>query len=124
MSEITIKQIAEVCHEANRAYCATMGDFSQPAWKDAPEWQRKSAVSGVKFQLPLFGPLDSCAKMSHSHWMREKVAGGWKWGAVKDPEKKLHPCLMAFESLPLEQQRKDLLFVFVVQALRRVVKLP
>jgi hypothetical protein len=38
-----IDQVARVCHEANRAYCQTLGDNSQPAWDDAPEWQKDSA---------------------------------------------------------------------------------
>lgn len=44
-------EIARVCHEVNRAYCAALGDLSQPPWADAPEWQRKSALNGVAFAL-------------------------------------------------------------------------
>ena len=36
-------EIARVAHEINRAYCASLGDTSQPAWEDAPEWQQQSA---------------------------------------------------------------------------------
>lgn len=46
-----IEQIAEVCHETNRAYCRTIGDDSQQPWLAAPEWQRTSAVNGVIFKL-------------------------------------------------------------------------
>lgn len=34
-----VEQIARMAHEANRAYCQALGDDSQPAWEDAPEWQ-------------------------------------------------------------------------------------
>ena len=115
---MTIDDIAKVCHEANRAYCETLGDTSQPAWANAPEWQRSSARNGVKFHLENFG-----ASPSHSHeeWYKEKAAAGWKYGPVKDPEKKEHPCFVPYNQLPVEQQAKDHLFIHVVNALRHLV---
>jgi len=41
---MTTEQIAQVCHEANRAFCSSIGDNSQHAWDAAPQWQRDSAV--------------------------------------------------------------------------------
>jgi hypothetical protein len=38
---------AEASHEMNRIYCAALGDNTQVPWKDAPEWQRISALKGV-----------------------------------------------------------------------------
>lgn len=35
-----LQQIAKVCHEANKAYCETLGDYSQPEWEAAPAWQK------------------------------------------------------------------------------------
>ncbi len=46
---MTIESIAKICHEANRAYCATIGDASQLPWEESPDWQRQSAINGVKF---------------------------------------------------------------------------
>jgi len=107
--------IAEVCHEANRAYCRTLGDLSQPAWVDAPEWQRNSAINGVNFHLdnPNAGP-----SASHENWLREKIADGWKWGPIKDPERKEHPCCIPYDQLPEAQKRKDALFIAIVHALK------
>lgn len=48
---MNIEQIARIAHETNRVYCATLGDTSQPAWDDAPDWQRQSAIKGVEFHL-------------------------------------------------------------------------
>lgn len=109
-----IGAIAQVAHEANRAYCATIGDFSQPSWEDAPAWQRLSAVEGVT------KIVDGTVKVpqdSHASWSDHKLKDGWKYGPVKDPEKKEHPCLVPFADLPPEQQAKDRLFFNVVQAL-------
>lgn len=45
------EQIARIAHETNRAYCESIGDNSQPPWQDAPDWQKLSAINGVKFHL-------------------------------------------------------------------------
>lgn len=107
------EDIARVCHEVNRAYCQALGDFSQPAWDDAPDWQRESALKGV--DLHLSG--DHGPEASHESWMAQKLADGWTWGEVKDPEAKTHPCLLEFGLLPREQQAKDFIFRAVVHAL-------
>lgn len=112
-----IKQIASVCHEANRSYCASIGDHSQPAWDDAPEWQQKSAKSGVEFHLNHLQAGDSPApSASHDSWLAEKKADGWKYGLVKNPETKEHPCFVSYEDLPIEQRLKDYIFGAVVKA--------
>lgn len=107
-------EIARVCHEVNRAYCQALGDSSQPAWEDAPEWQKNSAMLGVELHLnnPHAGP-----QASHVSWMRQKEEEGWVWGPVKDAEKKTHPCIVDFSDLPREQQAKDFIFRAVVHAL-------
>ena len=110
----SIEAIAKVCHEANRAYCQTIGDNSQPVWEEAPEWQRKSAIEGVKFNI---ANPDAPASASHDSWLAVKEADGWKYGPVKDPEKKEHPCYLPYEQLPVEQQKKDALFKAIVAAL-------
>ena len=106
--------IARVCHEVNRAYCASIGDHSQPAWEDAPEWARKSAVTGVGFTLanPNAKPSDS-----HVSWLAEKERDGWRYGPVKNPDTKEHPCFVSYDDLPVEQRTKDYLFQAVVRAL-------
>ena len=107
-------QIARVCHEVNRAYCASLGDHSQPSWEEAPDWQRQSAEIGVGFTL-----AHPDAKPSHSHesWLAEKQRDGWKYGPLKDPAKKEHPCFVPYDELPSEQKAKDYLFQAVVRAL-------
>ena len=51
MDPLNEVQIASICHEANRAYCLSIGDESQPEWATAPDWQRVSAINGVRFHL-------------------------------------------------------------------------
>lgn len=108
-----IAEIAAICHEANRAYCITLGDNSQLSWDEAPSWQRDSAILGVEFHVanPYAGP-----EASHESWMKQKLDESWVYGPVKNPETKEHPCLVPFNELPLEQQRKDVLFRAIVHA--------
>lgn len=109
---MNVEQIAKICHEVNRAYCAATGDDSQQPWEDAPEWQRKSVVMGVEFHLSgERQPSDS-----HVSWMNQKIADGWIWGPVKDEVKKEHPCMVPYHELPVEQQVKDYLFKAVVDS--------
>jgi hypothetical protein len=106
--------IARVCHEVNREYCRALGDDSQPSWEDAPEWQRASARMGVDLHLMGdFGP-----EASHISWLKQKEAEGWKYGPVKDADKKEHPCYVPYDELPPEQQAKDYIFRAIVHALR------
>lgn len=111
---LTDEQVARAAHEINRAYCAALGDYSQPTWEDAPDWQRKSAITGVRFhrENPEAGP-----EASHVSWFEEKVADGWIYGPNKDAAAKEHPCLVGFSQLPVEQLAKDFIFRAVVHAL-------
>lgn len=118
MNENMVEVIARAAHEVNRAYCAALGDASQPAWRDAPEWQKESARAGV--HLHLSGEHDPEA--SHQAWRELKYAEGWKYGPVKDADKKEHPCMVDFDNLPREQQAKDFIFSAVVKAAREVWK--
>jgi hypothetical protein len=109
-----LDRIARVCHEVNRAYCQALGDNSQSAWEEAPEWQRVSARMGVDLHLAgNFGP-----EASHIAWMRQKQEEGWAYGPAKDPELKQHPCMLPFDELPPEQQAKDFIFRAIVHALK------
>lgn len=110
----SIENIARVCHEANRAWCIANGDTSQPFWEYAPDWQRDSAIAGVKFiqEYP-----DAPSSASHDSWLAEKESTGWTYGEVKDPQAKTHPCFVPYDELPLVDQQKDALFGAVVRAL-------
>lgn len=115
-SSMNYEQIARVCHEVNRAYCESLGDRSQPAWEAAPQWQKDSAMLGVK----LHSENNVGPQASHESWMAQKVAEGWVYGPVKDPEAKTHHCIVPFDMLPQAQQAKDFIFRAVVHALRPV----
>lgn len=114
---MTIEQTAKMCHEVNKAYCEAIGDHSQVSWSEAPEWQQDSAINGVMFHL---NNPDSKPQDSHANWFKEKLSDGWKYGPVKDVEKKEHPCMVPYEELPIEQRVKDYLFIAVVRLCKSV----
>ena len=111
---LTDLEVARVCHEVNRAYCESLGDHSHEPWEFAGVLQKASAENGVKAHRdnPFMVP-----SAIHESWMREKVEAGWVYGEEKDVEAKTHPCIVAFDDLPVEQQSKDFIFRAVVHAL-------
>lgn len=111
---MTERQIAQIVHEANRGLCEATGDFSQKSWGEAEDWQRESAIAGVRWRLEHMEAPDSA---QHEAWMADKRQQGWKWGPVKNAVEKEHPCLVPYEELPPEQQAKDVLFVAIVKHL-------
>ena len=111
----TATHIAMVCHEANRAFCTSYGDFSQPSWHEATAEIRESAYNGVVFALD--NP-NATPEMQHESWCADKIADGWKYGEVKDPVAKTHPCLVGYTCLPEYQKKKDSLFQAIVNALK------
>lgn len=117
---LSIQSVAVICHNANAAYCRQIGDDSQVPWGDAPEWQQKSAITGVEFVL---ANPDAPASSNHESWLREKERDGWKYGPVKNPETKQHPCFVPYDQLPPEQQAKDHLFKGIVESLRPFINL-
>lgn len=114
---MTKHDIARVAHEINKAYCDSIGETpAQPSWNDAPEWQRSSALNGVDFHIE--NP-DALPSASHESWMKQKTEEGWKYGPVKDAEKKEHPCYVPYEELPTAQKSKDFLFKSVIHELKQ-----
>lgn len=112
--EYRVELIARAAHSANRGYCQSLGDNSQPAWDDAPDWQKDSARAGVRFHLA----NDVTPEQSHESWLAVKEADGWKYGPVKDADKKEHPCFVPYADLPADQKAKDFIFKSVVDGFK------
>jgi RyR domain len=106
-----ISQIAKICHEANRAYCETLGDYSQVPWDHSLNWQILSAIDGVQHKL---NNPDATPEQMHRNWLQGKLDTGWKYGPVKDVDKKEHPCMVPYDELPEDQKIKDKLFSAIV----------
>jgi hypothetical protein len=111
-----VEACARAAHEVNRAYCLALGDDSQLSWETAPEWQKTSACKGV------IGAIEGATpEQSHEGWLAEKRETGWKYGPMKDPEKKEHPCFVPYAELPEAQRVKDYLFTSTVREMAKAL---
>lgn len=117
-----IERIARACYEVNRAYSKALGDESFLPWEAAPDWQRQTVLNGVHSHLNAVAELTP--RQSHELWFHEKTKEGWKYGPVKDPVKKEHPCYVLYDQLPTEQKAKDYLFGAVVNIMRDEIPEP
>jgi cytochrome c1 len=120
---LTVEDIAKACHEVNRAFCASFNDPVPPPWDEAPDWQKQSVIAGVQNVMDNDADKEKyvSARDNHDKWMERKLRDGWTYGPIKDPEKKQHPDLLPFDSLPKEQQAKDRLFLATVRGLYHFV---
>lgn len=93
--------IAQIRHIGWVTYQIAAG---QPYNEQINEGQSESLLDGVKFML---ANPDITPEENHANWMLMKVQQGWKYGEVKDFEKKTHPDLIPYCDLPDVEQRKD-----------------
>jgi hypothetical protein len=110
-----IQKIAQVTHEAMRAWQKANGQAPAPPWSRAPKWMKEASVASVTWRI---NNPNATASAQHDQWMAQKTADGWKFGKTKDAKKKTHPMMTPYRSLPVFEQRKDALVNAVVDALR------
>lgn len=119
LSQAVLVGLAVMAHEANRAYCASLGDDSVPAWPLASEGHKQSILAGVKMHVD--NP-DTTPEQAHASWLATKMAEGWQYGDTKDVDAKLHPCICPYAELPEQQRAKDWIFRGVVHAGLKVLE--
>ncbi len=107
-----IQACAQAAHDANRAYCQTIGDHTQFPWDQAPPWLRAASIKGVTGVLKGNTP-----EQSHEVWVKNMKAGGWTYGPAKDTYRRAHPSIVPYSKLPAEQRAKDVLYTAVVSAM-------
>jgi len=121
--ELNIEHIAQVCHAANRelqVIQVTLGtpgytpDTLSRPWMLVEEWEKESALLGVKAALEGATP-----KELHSKWAANKIWEGWVYGEVKDSVAKTHPCLVEYDKLPQSELIKDYVFAGIVNAFKK-----
>ena len=79
---------------------------NQPYNEEMNEDQLKSMIQGVKYAL---NNPNATSEENHENWMKMKISQGWKYGNIKDFEKKTHPDLVPFNELSEIEQKKDIM---------------
>lgn len=64
-------------------------------------------TSGVELPQELLALTEKIACNVHDVWAAQRMKEGWRYGEVKDSEKKTTPCMVAYEELPYEEQEYD-----------------
>ena len=108
--------MAELAHNVNTTYSTAKGETGHVDWEEAPVWQRETMIAGVAF---LLANPNATPEETHNSWMAKKEEDGWRYGHIKDPENKFHPCMRPYYQLPLDQRVKDSLFLAVVRTLEK-----
>lgn len=112
VTNLTMGDIARICHEANRALQIVLGEEPSQHWNDVDDDMRSSTINGV------MAALDGATPESlHESWLATRTEQGWVYGETKDPVARTHPCMVPYVELPLEQQLKDHLFGAIVGAI-------
>jgi RyR domain/TrkA-N domain len=127
------EQLARSIHSAYVAMETAKGETpetnpSMVRWEQLSEDLRQSNIAqaadiGVKMDAigaivvpesagaPAFSftdqEIERLARMEHERWLKEKIADGWKYGEVRDDERKIHPDLKDWAGLSDAERGKD-----------------
>ena len=115
MTEEEILNIARVCHEAHRAWCAANGDREHKTWEEAEQYQRDTTTWGIRLLLEFPDITDD----SHHDMvgLRDAQAEGWTYGPVRNSTAKSHPGMVPYPEMEPYQRKKKPLFRAIVMAL-------
>lgn len=114
-TDAAVEKAAKAAHTVSRAYAVIIGE-ELPAWSAAPAWMKQPVRSGVRVVLESWRVTP---EQLHERWVAHKQRDGWKFGPVKDADKKTHPCMVGYDELPDEQRVKDSIFGAVVRSVLR-----
>jgi hypothetical protein len=108
-----LSQIAHVAHEAYRAYCRTLDEFTKMPWQYAPKWQHDITLSCVRYAI---ATPNSSPQQVHDHWLAVMYEAGWSYGADFNEANHTHQYVLPYDKLPTKRRRKYALMVAIVAA--------
>ena len=109
---MTNENIAKICYEANKAFCEIIKE-EVLSWEQCKD----STIKGVE---AFNKNCNISTKAIHDNWVKDKLADNWKYGPIKDFEKKEHPCIKDYHDLSLTQRFKDNLFLAICRCFNNV----
>jgi hypothetical protein len=51
--------------------------------------------------------MELLSEAEHNGWMKQRLNAGWKYGEIRDDEKKIHPDLIPYHKLSNKEKEKD-----------------
>ena len=118
-SDDAIWKIAQVMHEAVRAWQKANRQPAAPPWSRAPQWMQEASMEAVLWRL---NNPDAPASAQHDQWLAKKKADGWVYGRKKSGRKKTHPMIVPYDDLPEVERRKDAMVGALIDSLAKPIR--
>jgi hypothetical protein len=118
-SEASVMKIAQVMHEAVRAWQKANGQAAAPPWSRAPKWMREASREAVLWRME--NPK-APSSAQHDQWLAQKRAEGWRYGRTKNGARKTHPLIVAYADLPEVERRKDAMVGALIDSLNKPMR--
>lgn len=64
-------------------------------------------TSGVVLPPGITALTERLARNAHEVWARQRMAGGWRWGAARDDVRREHPSLIPYDHLSESERDID-----------------
>ena len=68
---------------------------------------RPIETSGVDVPSDVADLTELLARNTHENWAQGRLSDGWRWGPVRDDERREHPCLVPYDELPETEREYD-----------------
>ncbi|MGO9269334.1 MAG: RyR domain-containing protein [Terriglobia bacterium] len=72
-----------------------------------PYEPRPLDTSSVKLTEDILQLTELLARNTHEIWARQRLADGWRYGPNRDDDRKEHPSLVPYETLPESEKEYD-----------------
>jgi hypothetical protein len=118
-TDASVMKIAQVMHEAVRAWQKANGQQAAPPWSRAPKWMKEASREAVLWRME--NPR-AASSAQHDQWLAQKRAEGWKHGRTKSGARKTHPLLVPYAELPEIERRKDAMVGALIDSLIRPMR--
>ena len=98
---------------ARRQHEAYAEQYGGDPWEKLDSFKRYSNISSADYMFTVERLIskgvssEKIAELEHIRWCRYHYLNNWKYGKEKDPQKRLHNCLIPFSELSPEEQLKD-----------------
>jgi hypothetical protein len=96
-------EVLETYRNANRSSAdSAIVKIWDSGWRPAGDREKGESEPSVPDDM-----MTSLAKREHDRWMADRLLGGWRPGAKRDNELRIHPSLKPWEALSEDERRRD-----------------